>query len=77
MRGEGNILIDEATVRTAREVASHSTGTPEWTNPPGFEKDVFTFARILFKSDGKRGPDERGWGRGAISIGGWIFRTLT
>ena len=71
MRGEGNILIDEATVRTAREVASHSTGTPEWTNPPGFEKDVFTFARILFKSDGKRGPDERGWGRGS-HLNWWV-----
>ena len=71
VRGEGNILIDEATVRTARGVASHSTGTPEWTNPPGFEKDVFTFARILFKSDGKRGPDERGWGRGS-HLNWWV-----
>jgi len=34
------------TCRTAREVPSHSTGTPNWTNEPGFEKDVFTFARI-------------------------------
>ena len=34
------------TCRTAREVPSHSTGTPNWTNAPGFEKDVFTFARI-------------------------------
>ena len=32
--------------KTAREVESHSTGTPMWTNAPGFEKDVFTFARI-------------------------------
>jgi hypothetical protein len=32
--------------RTAREVPSHSTGTPDWTNEPGFEKDVFTFVRI-------------------------------
>ena len=71
VRGEGNILIDEATVKTAREVASHSTGTPEWTNPPGFEKDVFTFARILFKSDGKRVPDERGWGRGS-HLNWWV-----
>jgi hypothetical protein len=43
-------------VRTAREVPSHSTGTPEWTNPPAFEKDVFTFLRIRY--------DESGWGRG-------------
>ncbi len=34
------------TCRTAREVPSHSTGTPDWTNQVGFEKDVFTFARI-------------------------------
>ncbi len=32
--------------QTAREVPSHSTGTPTWTNPPAFPKDVFTFARI-------------------------------
>jgi hypothetical protein len=35
---------DDAT--TAREVPSHSTGTPNWTNAPGFDKDVFTFCRI-------------------------------
>jgi len=34
------------TCRTAREIVSHSTGTPTWTNEHGFEKDVFTFARI-------------------------------
>jgi hypothetical protein len=34
------------TCRTAREIPSHSTGTPTWTNEPGFEKDVFTFVRI-------------------------------
>lgn len=34
------------TCRTAREMPSHSTGTPTWTNEPGFEKDVFTFVRI-------------------------------
>ncbi|MGI8604702.1 MAG: DUF4159 domain-containing protein [Verrucomicrobiales bacterium] len=46
-------------VRTAREVPSHSTGTPEWTNPSAFERDVFTFLRIRY--------DHGGWGRG----GGW------
>lgn len=50
IRTEGSGIIDEDTVRTAREVDSHSTGTPNWTNPPGFEKDVFTFARIVFKA---------------------------
>lgn len=45
--------------RTAREVPTHSTGTPVWTNAPGFEKDVFTFVRIRYQ----RGRG--GWG------GGW------
>jgi len=36
------------TVRTARETPSHSTGTPNWTNEAGFEKDVFTFTRIRY-----------------------------
>jgi hypothetical protein len=45
------------TCETAREVPSHSTGTPMWTNEPGFEKDTFTFVRIrrdrsLYKSNG-------------------------
>src|SRR5262245_11232904 len=41
IRLEGGGVIDEDTVRSARETASHSTGTPEWKNPRGFEKDVF------------------------------------
>jgi hypothetical protein len=43
-RGGESYVPDDA--RTAREVESHSVGTPMWTNAPGFEKDVFTFARI-------------------------------
>jgi hypothetical protein len=43
------VAVNEDTVRTARETASHSTGTPNWTNAPGFEKDVFTFARIIYR----------------------------
>jgi hypothetical protein len=35
-------------------------GVPEWTNTPGFEKDVFTFVRIEYSSG-----YGRGWG------GGW------
>ena len=46
---EGGIEVNEDTVRTARETASHSTGTPNWTNTASFEKDVFTFARVIFK----------------------------
>lgn len=77
--------VDEATVRTARETASHSTGTPVWTNPEGFEGDVFTFARVLFSSNPVQGGDEdrggfgdfggfRGWsgpGRGR-NLGWWV-----
>jgi uncharacterized protein DUF4159 len=50
VRIEAGGYVNEDTVRTARETASHSTGTPEWSNPKGFEKDVFTFARVLFPS---------------------------
>ncbi|HVS52757.1 MAG TPA: DUF4159 domain-containing protein [Opitutaceae bacterium] len=41
--GESYVSDD---AKTAREVPSHSTGTPVWTNPHGFEKDVFTFVRV-------------------------------
>ena len=37
-------ISDDA--QTAREVPTHSTGTPIWTNAVGFEKDVWTFVRI-------------------------------
>lgn len=43
--GWGESYIPDET-RTPREVPTHSTGTPNWTNPPSFERDVFTFARI-------------------------------
>ncbi len=49
VRTEGGDWVNEDTVRTARETASHSTGTPNWTNQPGFEHDVFTFTRIIYK----------------------------
>ena len=62
VRTEGGEWVDETKVRTAREIASHSTGTPEWTNTPGFEKDVFTFVRIIRDRD----PS------GAWSAGNWI-----
>ncbi len=66
IRLEGGGVIDEDTVRTARETASHSTGTPNWSNTPGFEKDVFTFTRIIFKMNrnlrfGFRGGGWIGW----------------
>jgi hypothetical protein len=37
----------------------HSGETPMWTNTPGFEKDVFTFARLIYSSAGR---SRRGWG---------------
>ncbi|MCI0537547.1 MAG: DUF4159 domain-containing protein [Verrucomicrobiales bacterium] len=45
--GEGGIPED-APIRTAREVPTHSTDFPRWTNPPDFETDVFTFARVRY-----------------------------
>jgi hypothetical protein len=56
VRTEGSGVIDEDQVKTAREVASHSTGTPMWENPRGFEKDVFTFCRAIFKVDPTTSP---------------------
>lgn len=47
--GESSVT-DE--IRTAREVESHSTGTPVWTNPTGFERDVFTFTRVRYLHNG-------------------------
>ncbi len=44
--GEGGYATEGA--QTAREIPSHSTGTPVWTNPRGFTRDVFTFARIRY-----------------------------
>ncbi len=41
---EGGYIGPE--VRTPREIPSHSTGTPTWTNPKGFENDAFTFVRV-------------------------------
>ena len=32
--------------KTARESPWHSGPTPDWTNTLGFEKDVFSFARV-------------------------------
>jgi hypothetical protein len=44
---EDGVAVDEHTVRTAREVADRGSGAPIWTNAPGLEPDVFTFARII------------------------------
>jgi len=57
---EGGDWVNEETVRTARETAPHSIDLPAWTNRPGFEKDVFIFTRIIFKST-PGGPSWLGW----------------
>jgi hypothetical protein len=76
VRIEGLAIIDENTVRTAREVVQHSKGgdTPVWMNPPAFEKDVFTFARVIFKSGLEPGENPNfnwGWGRGP-KLNWWV-----
>lgn len=68
IRIEGGAVIDEDTVRTARETVSHSTDTPHWTNAPGFEQDVFTFARVIFQSEP---PSRRRSGYGRW-LGWWV-----
>jgi Domain of unknown function (DUF4159) len=46
---EGGETVNEDTVRTARETAVHSTEVSDWTNAAGFDRDVFTFVRILYR----------------------------
>lgn len=60
VRIEEGGLVNEDTVRTARETARHSVEMPNWTNAPNFDKDVFTFARLIFKS-GSDGRRQLGW----------------
>jgi len=57
---EGGELVNEDTIRTARETAPHSVDLPVWTNAPDFGNDVFTFARIIFRSAPGR-PSWLGW----------------
>jgi len=66
VRIEGGLVVNEDEIRTARETGSHSSGTPNWTNAPGFEEDVFTFTRVIFHSDGN--PRS---GRGRFRWLGW------
>jgi hypothetical protein len=66
VRIEGGLVVNEDEIRTARETDTHSSGTPNWTNAPGFEDDVFTFTRIIFQSS----PGPRS-GRGRFRWLGW------
>jgi hypothetical protein len=55
VRIEGGLVVNEDELRTARETDTHAAGeTPNWTNAPGFKHDVFTFTRVIFKSDPSR-----------------------
>jgi hypothetical protein len=63
-RTEGGDLVDPDTVRTAREITSHSSGTPTWTNAPAFSRDVFTFVRVIYR----RNPDPEL----SYSAGHWV-----
>jgi len=65
---EGGDVINEDAVRTARETASHSTGLPEWTNAPSFDRDVFTFTRVIFQSE----SGSRRRGRFGPRLGWWV-----
>ena len=47
-------------VQTARDRAQDGPPTPEWTNAPSFEKDVWTFARVKYASR----PSNRFYGGG-------------
>ena len=64
---EGRVPVDVDTVRTAREIATHSTDTPVWTNQAAFAHDVFTFVRIIYR----RAPNGPGISYSA-SHWGWI-----
>jgi hypothetical protein len=61
------VRVNVDTVRTAREIAAHSTEPANWTNAPGFAKDAFTFARVIYR----RGSDRNGTPRSA-SGKGWM-----
>ncbi len=44
--GRGYYYRDNDQYQTPRDIPQHGYETPNWTNLFGFEKDVFTFARI-------------------------------
>ncbi len=48
--------------RSSERWRSHRGGVPRWEEAPVFERDVFTFVRVIYRSDSRRSG--RGWGRG-------------
>jgi len=59
VRLEGGGVVNEDTVKTARETEGHSVDLPTWKNSPAFSEDTFTFARILFHT--QPGMRPLGW----------------
>jgi hypothetical protein len=64
----GSVVFAQRRYRERRPVdindpraSQGSVPTPEWSYEPGFEKDVFTFVRIIYNSAGR---SWRGWGGG-------------
>ena len=57
--GGGQIYVAPGT-RTARELGTRSTGTPNWENTTGFDGDVFTFARLRYDSAPRPPGSRRG-----------------
>ncbi len=57
--GGGGVRVPPG-ARTAREIPSRSTGTPEWEHPPGFEADVFTIARLRYDTAPRPATARRG-----------------
>jgi hypothetical protein len=47
--------VTRESARTAREIPQHGMETPQWTNAPGFERDVFTFTRVRYGRGGRDG----------------------
>lgn len=45
--------------KTAREALSDPNEVPNWKNPPGYEKDVFTFVRLRYQNGGRTGRPGR------------------
>lgn len=56
--GTGALLGDgvpPANPRTSREALLDPNEVPNWKNPQGFEKDVFTFVRLRYENGGRQG----------------------
>jgi hypothetical protein len=76
VRLEGGVSVNQDTVRTARETGTHSVGLPNWTLPPGFKADTFTFARLVFRTGAAGGGNFDSFGGGFGGRGGGGGRGL-